>query len=187
MFVFILALLIVWPIAEIYTMVVVSQAIGFFWMLSLVFLSAVTGILVLRHRGRVHWQRLRGAVSERRPPAREAFDGVMITTGAALLIIPGFITSGVGLLLLFPPTRYLVRITVFFLFASRFKVAATTATWTASGYNRYRSGRQSYDVEGEAVDVTDRPDGMQPQIPPRVPEETRPAADPRSDDHTGRD
>lgn len=171
MFVFILALLIVWPIAEIYVMVAVSQAIGFFWMLSLVFLSAVVGILVLRHRGRVHWQRLRGAVSERRPPAREAFDGVMITTGAALLILPGFITSGIGLLLLFPPTRYLVRIVVFFFFASRFRVATATATWTASGYNRYRSGKQNYDMDGEAVDVTDRPDGMPLQIPPPGPDE----------------
>jgi UPF0716 protein FxsA len=165
MFVFILALLIVWPIAEIYVMVLVSQAIGFFWMLTLVFLSAVAGIMVLRHRGRVHWQRLRGAVSERRPPAREAFDGVMITTGAALLILPGFITSGLGLLLLFPPTRYLVRIVVFFFFASRFKVATSTATWTASQYSGYRSRKTSYDMEGEAVDVTDRPDGMSPQLP----------------------
>ncbi len=169
MWIFILALLIVWPIAEIYVMVLVSQAIGFFWMLTLVFLSAVAGILVLRHRGRVHWQRLRGAVSERRPPAREAFDGVMITTGAALLILPGFITSGLGLLLLFPPTRYLVRVVVFFLFASRFKVATSTATWTASRYGDYRSGRQTYDVDGEAFDVTDRPDGMPTQLPPAPP------------------
>ena len=166
MFVFILALLIVWPIAELYTMVLVSQAIGFFWMLTLVFLSAVAGILVLRHRGRVHWQRLRGAVSERRPPAREAFDGVMITTGAALLILPGFITSAIGLLLLFPPTRFLVRILVFFLFASRFKVATTTATWSASQYGNYRSNKPTYDMDGDAVDVTDRPDGMSPQISP---------------------
>lgn len=179
MFVFLLALLIVWPIAEIYVMVVVSQAIGFFWMLTLIFLSAVAGILVLRHRGRVHWQRLRGAVSERRPPAREAFDGVMITTGAALLILPGFITSGIGLLLLFPPTRYLVRIVVFFFFASRFKVATTTATWTTSGYNRYRSGKQSYDMDGEAVDVTDRPDGMPIQIPPPEPDEPAGKGGPR--------
>ncbi len=182
MFIFFLALLIVWPIAEIYVMVVVSQAIGFFWMLTLVFASAVAGMLVLRHRGRVHWQRLRTAVGERRPPAREAFDGVMITTGAALLIIPGFITSAIGLLLLFPPTRYLVRITVFFLFASRFKVATTTAVWTARGYETYRgrggsggAGGQGFDVDGEAADVTDRPDGMPAQLPPAGPEEqTRP-------------
>ncbi len=181
MFVFILALLIVWPIAEIYVMVLVAQAIGFFWMLSLVFLSAVAGIMVLRHRGRVHWQRLRGAVSERRPPAREAFDGVMITTGAALLIIPGFITAALGLLLLFPPTRFLVRIAVFFLFASRFRVATSTATWTASRYGGHQA--QSYDMDGEAVDVTDRPDGMSPQLPPgsRGPSEDRPEAKSGSD------
>jgi UPF0716 protein FxsA len=175
MFVFILALLIVWPIAELYTMVLVSQAVGFFWMLTLVFLSAVAGIMVLRHRGRVHWQRLQSAVSDRRPPAREAFDGVMITTGAALLILPGFITSAIGLLLLFPPTRYLVRILVFFLFASRFKVATTTATWGASQYGNYRSGKQTYDMDGEAVDVTDRPDGMSPQLSaPRTDEQQGP-------------
>lgn len=169
MFVLILALLIVWPIAEIYLMVLVSQSIGFFWMLSLIFLSSVAGMLVLRHRGRVHWQRLRGAVSERRPPAREAFDGVMITTGAALLILPGFITSGLGLVLLFPPTRYLLRIVVFFLFASRFKVATASATWTANQYGSRRDAGQEFDMEGDAVDVTDRPDGMPIQLPSAEP------------------
>ena len=55
MFVFILALLIVWPIAEIYLMVVVSQAIGFFWMLTLIFLSAVVGMLSVLLIPLVHW------------------------------------------------------------------------------------------------------------------------------------
>ena len=184
MFVFILALLIVWPIAELYVMILVSQAVGFFWMLTLVFLSAIAGMLVLRHRGRVHWQRLRGAVSERRPPAREAFDGVMITTGAGLLIIPGFITSALGLLLLFPPTRYLFRITFFFLFASRFRMTTATATWTASRYGGYGSRKPSYDVDGEAVDVTDRPDGMPVQLPPVSPPESEggPVTDPGEPD-----
>lgn len=152
--VIILALLIIWPIAELFVMIQVAQAIGFFWMLFLLFASAVGGMMVLRHRGRAHWQKLRGAVSERRPPAREAFDGVMITTGALLLIIPGFITSAIGLFLLFPPTRYLIRILLFWLFASRFRVVTTAGAWGASQYEGYRSGRQEYDVEGEAVDVT---------------------------------
>ncbi|MBN8866813.1 MAG: FxsA family protein [Solirubrobacterales bacterium] len=159
MFVIILALLIIWPIAELFVMVQVADWVGFFWMLFLLFASAVAGILVLRHRGRAHWRRFRGAIDERRAPAKEAFDGVMITVGALLLIIPGFITSVLGLFLLFPPTRFLIRLAALTLFASKFKVAATTATWGTTGYNRYRSGRQSYDFEGEAVDVTDRPDG----------------------------
>lgn len=171
MFAIFLALLIIWPIAELYMMIQVSQAIGFFWMLSLIFLSTVTGVMILRYRGRAHWQRFRGAMAERRPPAKEAFNGVMITAGATLLIIPGFITSAIGLLLLFPPTRYLIRIVLFMLFASRWKVAATSATWGAKGYGVYRdrSGRAEYDVEGEAIDVTDYPDGSAGQAAPRLP------------------
>lgn len=166
MFVFILALLIIWPVAELFVMVKVAELIGFFWMLFLLFASAVAGILVLRHRGRAHWRRFRGAIDERRPPAREAFNGVMITVGALLLIIPGFITSLLGLLLLFPPTRWLVRLVAFALFASRFKVTAATATWSSRGYNTYRASRRgSYDIEGEAVDVTDPTDGEpRPQL-----------------------
>ena len=163
MFVLILALLIVWPIAELFVMVQVAQWIGFFWMLFLLFASTVAGIMILKHRGRAHWRRFRGAVDERRPPAKEAFDGVMITAGALLLIIPGFITSAIGLFLLFPPTRWLVKIVLVTLFASKFKVAATTATWGNRGYNYYRGSRggpdDGYDIDGEAVDVTDRPDG----------------------------
>ena len=169
MFVLILALLIIWPIAELYVMVQVADAVGFFWMLTLLFLSSVGGILVLRHRGRVHWQRFRGAVSERRPPAREAFDGVMITTGAFLLIIPGFITTFIGLLLLFPPSRWLIRIVLFMLFASRFRVVTTAGTWGSRGYNAYRGNRADDDVEGEAVDVTDDPDGNAGKDAPQLP------------------
>ncbi len=171
MFAILLALLVIWPIAELYVMVKVAGAIGFFWMLSLIFLSTVTGVMVLRYRGRTHWNRFRGAMAERRPPAKEAFDGVMITAGATLLILPGFITSGIGLLLLFPPTRYLIRITLFMLFAGRWKVAATSATWGNRGYKAYRkrSGRTGYDVDGEAIDVTDSPEGNAGQDVPELP------------------
>jgi len=178
MFVIILALLIIWPVAELFVMYQVAAAIGFFWMLTLLFLSTVTGILVLRHRGRAHWQKLRGAVSERRPPAREAFDGVMVTAGGLLLIIPGFITSAIGLLLLFPPTRYVLRWALLLVFAGKYKVAATSATWGTRGYSVYRGrsgSRTEYDVEGEAVDVTDLPgDGPGPDAPQLPSPESKP-------------
>lgn len=154
MLVFLIALLVIWPIAELFVMVQVAIWVGFFWMLILLFLSAIAGILILRHRGKVHWQRFRGAVDERRPPAREAFDGTMITLGAVLLIIPGFITSALGLLLLFPPTRYLVRITGFALFASRYRMVATGGAWGNRAWGAWRSRRSTWDIDGEAVEVT---------------------------------
>lgn len=178
MVVIILALLIIWPIAELFAMYQVADSIGFFWMLTLLFLSTVAGILVLRHRGRAAWARLRGAVSERRPPAKEAFDGVMVTAAGLLLIIPGFFTSAFGLLLLFPPTRYVLRWALLLVFASKYRVAATSATWGARGYGSYRDrpgSRSEYDVEGEAVDVTDYP--ADPSSTPQLPSpesETKP-------------
>ena len=42
-------------------------------------------------------------------PGRVAGDSALLLTGWALSIVPGFVTSAVGLLLIFPPTRALVR------------------------------------------------------------------------------
>ncbi|MFM9149251.1 MAG: FxsA family protein, partial [Solirubrobacterales bacterium] len=85
-------LLILWPIAELAAMVGVALWLGVLPMFGLLFLSTLVGLLILRYRGEAHWRRFRGALSERRPPAREAFDGTMITSGALLLVLPGFIS-----------------------------------------------------------------------------------------------
>lgn len=180
MLILLIALIVVWPIAELFVMVEVAMWIGFFWMLVLLFLSAVAGILILRHRGRVHWQRFRGAIDQRRPPAREAFDGTMITLGAVLLIIPGFITSLLALFLLFPPTRYLVRITGFALLAGRYRVVATGAEWGSKS--------SDWDIEGEAVEVTVEPaeleTGRRPA--PEGPDVAPPPSLPAGGDDDGR-
>lgn len=153
MVVLLLALLIIWPIAELAVMVLVASWLGVLPMLGLLFISAVAGLLILRYRGEAHWRRFRGALSERRPPAREAFDGTMITSGALLLVLPGFISSALGLLLLFPPTRYLVRVAAFALFAGRFRWAATGAVWGGRAWNSWRVRGRDFDIEGEAVEV----------------------------------
>ncbi|MGA1213255.1 MAG: FxsA family protein [Solirubrobacterales bacterium] len=148
-----ITLLILWPIAELAAMVGIAIWLGVLPMFGLLFLSTVAGLLVLRYRGEAHWRRFRGALSERRPPAREAFDGTMITSGALLLVLPGFISSLLGLLLLFPPTRYLIRIASITLFAGRFRWAAAGATWGGRTWESWRVRGQDFDIEGEAVEV----------------------------------
>lgn len=147
-------LLILWPIAELAAMVGVALWLGVLPMFGLLFLSTMAGLLILRYRGEAHWRRFRGALSERRPPAREAFDGTMITSGALLLVLPGFISSILGLVLLFPPTRYLVRIVAVALFAGRFRWAAAGATWGGRTWEAWRARGRDFDIEGEAVEVT---------------------------------
>jgi UPF0716 protein FxsA len=100
-------------------------------------------------------------------PAREVLDGTLIIFGGALLITPGFISDVVGILLLFPPTRAIVRGTLVAVFARRFPVATVggAAAGAAARAARARRGRRpgepgagtDYDVEGTAVDVDPPP------------------------------
>jgi UPF0716 protein FxsA len=77
--------------------------------LALLLADALLGSLLLRHQGRGAWRRFNLALAERRFPAREVADGLMIAVGGTLLLTPGFVTDIFGLLLLIPPTRAIAR------------------------------------------------------------------------------
>jgi UPF0716 protein FxsA len=100
---------IVVPIAELYVIIKVGEAIGLVPTLVLLLLDALLGSMLLRHQGRAAWIRFNRALAENRLPHKEVFDGVLIIFGGALLITPGFITDILGLVLLIPPTRAIVR------------------------------------------------------------------------------
>jgi UPF0716 protein FxsA len=108
--VFILILLfIVLPIAELYVIIQVGDAIGLWPTLALLLLDGFLGAYLARTQGRVAWRRLNEAIGAGRVPAKEAYDGAAIVTGGALLLSPGFITDIFGFLLLIPPTRAMLR------------------------------------------------------------------------------
>jgi UPF0716 protein FxsA len=85
-------------------------------------------------------------VSEGRMPHREVIDGVMIIFGGAFLITPGFLTDVLGLVLLLPPTRALIRRLVVRRLGRRIVVGV------AEGPGRRRRGRGPNDVEGSATE-----------------------------------
>jgi UPF0716 protein FxsA len=97
------------PIAELYVIIKVGEAIGLIPTLVLLLLDAVLGSMLLRHQGRAAWVRFNRALAEGRLPHKEVFDGVLVIMGGALLLTPGFITDIFGLVLLIPPTRAIVR------------------------------------------------------------------------------
>ncbi len=97
------------PIAELYVIIKVGEAIGLVPTLALLVLDAILGSVLWRQQGRAAWIRFNRALAENRLPHKEVFDGVLIIFGGALLITPGFLTDILGLILLIPPTRALVR------------------------------------------------------------------------------
>ena len=97
------------PVAELYVILKVGDSIGILWTLFLLAADSVLGALLLRAQGRTVWGRFNAALSEGRIPHREVMDGVLVIFGGAFLITPGFITDILGVLLLLPPTRAVVR------------------------------------------------------------------------------
>ncbi len=102
-------LFIVIPIAELYVIIQVGQAIGVVPTLILLLADAVLGSMLLKREGRSAWRRFNEALAARRFPGREVADGVLIVIGGTLLLTPGFLTDVFGLFLLLPPTRAIAR------------------------------------------------------------------------------
>src|SRR5829696_6958627 len=104
-----IALFIVVPLAELYVILKVGDAIGPLWTILLLAADSVLGSVLLRSQGRSVWRRFNAALTEGKMPHREVVDGVLVIFGGAFLITPGFITDIVGLTLLVPPTRAIIR------------------------------------------------------------------------------
>ena len=98
---FVLAL----PLLEIAGFVVVGRQVGALATVGLVLASSIAGALLLRHPGFSVMTRIRAEMDAGRDPSRQLAHGAMIVLAAILLIIPGFITDIIGLLLLLPPVR----------------------------------------------------------------------------------
>lgn len=155
MFILLLLLLILVPIAELYVIIQVGQAIGALPTIALLFASSILGTVLLRSQGRLAWRRFRGALAAGRAPTREVVDGVLVIFGSSLLIVPGFISDVLGIFLLLPPTRVVTRKLLLSGARGRMVMAATNL----SGASRGRA-RQDYDVDSTARDV----DGAGPQL-----------------------
>jgi UPF0716 protein FxsA len=145
-----IVIFIVVPLAELYVILKVADSV-LGWPLTIALLAAdsLLGSWLLRSQGRAVWNRFNEAVRAGRVPHNEVIDGVLVIFGGAFLITPGFITDVIGLILLVPPTRRLVR-----------RLARRTIERRAVGAvggppGRARRGRapRDYDVEGTASEV----------------------------------
>ena len=103
--IFLFVLFVVLPIAELYVIIQVGQAIGLIPTLVILLLDGFLGAALTRSQGRTAWRRFNESTAAGRIPAKEVFNGVAIMVGGAFLLAPGFITDAIGLSLLLPPTR----------------------------------------------------------------------------------
>jgi UPF0716 protein FxsA len=136
-----IAIFIVVPLAELYVILAVGDAIGLLPTLAILVADSILGSLLLKAQGRVVWRRFNEQMQAGRVPTREILDGVLVIFGGAFLITPGFLTDIIGLLLLLPPTRAGFRRLVNRQIARRAVGAATRGR-----------PRGDWDVEGTATE-----------------------------------
>ena len=96
------------PVVEIYLFIKIGGQIGAFNTISLIFITAIIGVIYARYEG---LNTLRSGFSQlirNEAPIYEIISGAAIAFAALLLIIPGFATDLLGFLLIFPLTRKLI-------------------------------------------------------------------------------
>lgn len=155
----ILAILLAIPLIEVGLFIEVGDAIGLWPTLATAILTAVVGIWLVRLQGFAVLMQARQQLDRGEVPARELFDGICLAMAGAMLLLPGFATDTLGILLLLPPVRgWLFK-------RSRMraeKMRMRTRVYR-DGEEVYRSGPQgqqsrSDTIEGEWVQVDSQGD-----------------------------
>jgi len=103
-----LLLLVGIPVIEIYLFIKMGSQIGALNTILLIFLTAFFGVIYARYEG---FNTLRAGMSQiikNELPVYEIISGAALAFAALLLILPGFATDFLGLLIIFPPTRKLI-------------------------------------------------------------------------------
>ena len=96
------------PIIEIYLFIKLGAQIGAFNTISLIFITAIVGIIYARYEGLNTLKSGFSQLIRNELPTYEIISGATIALAAVMLIIPGFATDALGFLLLFPLTRKLI-------------------------------------------------------------------------------
>ncbi len=97
------------PLIELALLIYVSDLFGWKTTLGVVISTGLFGAWLVRREGWRAWNRFHGDLNAGRMPADSLVDGLMVFTGGVLLITPGVLSDLIGISLVFPPTRALLR------------------------------------------------------------------------------
>ncbi|SEB39338.1 UPF0716 protein FxsA [Amycolatopsis tolypomycina] len=95
--------------AEIAAIWAVGSAVGVFGTLGLLLAGAILGSWLARREGAKAMRAFTSAARSGRPAEKELTDGMLVGLGGVLILVPGFVSDVLGLLLILPPSRAVAR------------------------------------------------------------------------------
>ena len=96
------------PLIEIYLFIKMGSQIGAFNTILLIFVTAFFGVIYARYEGFNTLKAGMAQIVKNELPIYEIISGAALAFASLLLILPGFATDFLGLLIIFPPTRKLI-------------------------------------------------------------------------------
>src|SRR3954466_4735461 len=109
MFFYLFLLFIVLPIVEILILVKIGMLTNILVPIAIVVVTGVVGTALARREGWKVLERIREDVRTGQMPADSLIDGFLVLLAGILFFLPGVLTDVIGIVLLFPPTRTLVK------------------------------------------------------------------------------
>ena len=152
MFALLALVFVVAPLTELYLIVRVADGVGIPETILLLIAISVVGAWLAKLAGLGVLNRLQRTLRAGQVPSGELVDGGLVLFAGALMIAPGFISDGLAILLLLPPTRAVVRGIILRRLRTRgslFRIVTSVPTGPAPGGD-------VWDVEGWE-DPPDRP------------------------------
>lgn len=101
--------LLLYLIVEVAAIWAVASLVGALWTIVLLLAGAFVGSWLARREGGKVIQSLMGAARAGKSGHQEVTDGMLVGLGGLLIFLPGFVTDILGLLVMVPPTRTLLR------------------------------------------------------------------------------
>jgi UPF0716 protein FxsA len=134
---------ILFGLAELVLLVKAGQLFGTLFPILAVILSMMAGWLLIRHYGVKTFASITEAVRTGIPPTHRPSAAIAGIFAGILLILPGFLSDLVAVVLLVPAARRIVAA----------KLGWRIATAGDTGYRTPNTGRSDTVIEGEAVEV----------------------------------
>lgn len=150
MFKWVLAGALLLSVAELYVLIAVGSVIGAGWTILLLLATSVIGMLLLRWQGLTVFHRVRAALLRSEMPARQMLESLAILPSGLLLLLPGFLTDLLAVVLFIP----LIRRKLLLILIGNQHVLFRQQRWSAQ---RHYSAAGEI-IEGEIVD----------QVPPQI-------------------
>jgi len=122
-------------IVELFVIVQVAHSVGLGETIFLLIAVSLFGAWLVKRQGLAVWQQFNQTMNQGQIPHREVVDGALVLFAGVLMFTPGFVTDALGLLLLLPPSRAVVRNVLM----ARFK-AGRIIMFGAGRFNAFRAG-----------------------------------------------